>query len=106
MLARVDQDARQLCQGEKKLWFFSFFFFLSPTRKKEKKTHASLKKKKCQATYAALASTYGFLSPDLWPKTRFTKPPLQEFTDLLAKPAVAGGGRRGDRDDAPEPDFY
>ena len=59
-----------------------------------------------KATYAALASTYGFLSPDLWPKTRFTKPPLQEFTDLLAKPAVAGGGRRGGGDDAPEQDFY
>jgi small subunit ribosomal protein S2e len=59
-----------------------------------------------KATYAALASTYGFLSPDLWPRTRFTKPPLQEFTDLLAKPAVAGGGRHRGGDDAPEQDFY
>ena len=42
-----------------------------------------------KATYAALAGTYGFLTPDLWSKTRFTKSPLQEFTDLLAKPAVA-----------------
>ena len=42
-----------------------------------------------KATYAALAATYGFLTPDLWSKTRFTKSPLQEFTDLLAKPAVA-----------------
>ena len=42
-----------------------------------------------KATYAALAGTYGFLTPDLWSKTRFTKSPLQEFTDLLAKPQVA-----------------
>lgn len=49
-----------------------------------------------KATYAALASTYGFLSPDLWAKTRFTAPPLQEFTDLLAKPIVAEKRRGGD----------
>lgn len=42
-----------------------------------------------KATFAALGATYGFLSPDLWRATRFSKPPLQEFTDLLAKPAVA-----------------
>jgi small subunit ribosomal protein S2e len=51
-----------------------------------------------KATYAALASTYGFLSPDLWAKTRFTAPPLQEFTDLLAKPVVAEKRRGGDDD--------
>ena len=37
-----------------------------------------------RATFYALASTYGFLSPDLWTETKYTKAPLQEFT---------GGGR-------------
>jgi small subunit ribosomal protein S2e len=41
-----------------------------------------------QATFYALQSTYGFLSPDLWAKTRFSKSPLQEFTDFLAKPIL------------------
>lgn len=41
-----------------------------------------------QATFYALQSTYGFLSPDLWPRTRFAKSPLQEFTDFLAKPLL------------------
>eukprot|EP00884_Botryococcus_braunii_P001271 jgi/Botrbrau1/11144/Bobra.182_2s0001.1 len=41
-----------------------------------------------KATFYALQSTYGFLSPDLWPKTRFSKSPLQEFTDFLAKPIL------------------
>ncbi len=39
-----------------------------------------------QATFAALQSTYDFLTPDLWQETRFEKQPLQEFTDFLAKP--------------------
>jgi small subunit ribosomal protein S2e len=30
--------------------------------------------------------TYGFLTPEFWLETRFTKTPFQEFTDLLAKP--------------------
>ena len=38
-----------------------------------------------KATFAALGNTYGFLTPDLWRETRYTKPPAQEFTDLLAK---------------------
>jgi len=41
-----------------------------------------------RATFIALSSTYGFLSPDLWKETRFSKTPFQEFTDLLAKPQV------------------
>ena len=31
-----------------------------------------------QATFYALRATYGFLSPELWRETRFTKSPLQE----------------------------
>jgi len=39
-----------------------------------------------KATFNALALSYGFLSPDLWIETKYTKSPLQEFTDFLAKP--------------------
>ena len=38
-----------------------------------------------KATYTAIAKTYGFLTPDLWKETVFTKSPYQEFTDHLAK---------------------
>jgi len=42
-----------------------------------------------KATFSALTKTYGFLTPDLWTETRFSKGPYQEFTDLLAKPYKA-----------------
>lgn len=42
-----------------------------------------------KATFAALENTYGFLTPELWKETKFKPSPLQEFTDLLAKPYVA-----------------
>merc|ERR1712184_174654 len=38
-----------------------------------------------KATYAAIAETYAYLTPDLWKETVFTKSPYQEFTDYLAK---------------------
>ena len=38
-----------------------------------------------KATYAAIAKTYSYLTPDLWKETVFTKSPYQEFTDWLAK---------------------
>jgi small subunit ribosomal protein S2e len=38
-----------------------------------------------KATYAAIAKTYSYLTPDLWKETVFTKSPYQEFTDYLAK---------------------
>ncbi|KAK9916059.1 hypothetical protein WJX75_007975 [Coccomyxa subellipsoidea] len=41
-----------------------------------------------KATFYALRATYGYLSPELWTATRYTKSPLQEFTDFLAKPTV------------------
>jgi small subunit ribosomal protein S2e len=41
-----------------------------------------------KATFMALASTYGFLSPDMWREAKLSKPPLQEFTDFLAKPII------------------
>jgi len=37
-----------------------------------------------KAVYFALKKTYGFLSPELWRETAFTKPPAQEFTDFLS----------------------
>ena len=37
-----------------------------------------------KATYFALKKTYGFLSPELWRETAFSKPPAQEFTDFLS----------------------
>jgi small subunit ribosomal protein S2e len=30
--------------------------------------------------------TYGFLTPEFWTETNFSKTPFQEFTDFLAKP--------------------
>ncbi|KAL6746775.1 component of cytosolic 80S ribosome and 40S small subunit [Haematococcus lacustris] len=40
-----------------------------------------------KATFNALAKTYGFLTPDLWRESKYTKSPLQDFSDFLAKPA-------------------
>ncbi|KAK1382629.1 hypothetical protein POM88_020364 [Heracleum sosnowskyi] len=39
-----------------------------------------------KATFDCLLKTYGFLTPDFWTETCFTKSPYQEHTDLLAKP--------------------
>merc|ERR1712233_186350 len=44
-----------------------------------------------KATYAAIAETYSYLTPDLWKETVFTKSPSQEFTDFLAKNHRAAG---------------
>merc|ERR1712209_19011 len=38
-----------------------------------------------KATYAAVAATYAYLTPDLWQETVFQKSPYQEFTDYLTK---------------------
>ncbi|CAH1273146.1 RPS2 [Branchiostoma lanceolatum] len=38
-----------------------------------------------KATFAAIANTYTYLTPDLWKDTVLTKPPYQEYTDYLAK---------------------
>ncbi|KAJ4823591.1 40S ribosomal protein S2-4 [Turnera subulata] len=39
-----------------------------------------------KATFDCLLKTYGFLTPDFWSVTRFTKSPYQEYFDLLSKP--------------------
>merc|ERR1739848_704638 len=52
-----------------------------------------------KATYAAIAKTYSYLTPDLWKETDFTKSPYQEFTDFLSKhhnPRVAAAAPRAD----------
>ena len=49
-----------------------------------------------QATFAALQSTYGFLTPELWRETKFQKSPMQEFTDFLAKPVIADINAKAD----------
>jgi len=38
-----------------------------------------------KAAFDALSHSYGFLTPDLWKETKFTKAPYQEHTDYLAK---------------------
>jgi small subunit ribosomal protein S2e len=37
-----------------------------------------------KATYAAMAMTYSYLTPDLWKETVYTKAPFQEYSDHLA----------------------
>lgn len=38
-----------------------------------------------KATYAAIAKTYAYLTPDLWKDVALSKPPYQEFADYLSK---------------------
>lgn len=44
-----------------------------------------------KATYAAIAKTYSYLTPDLWRETVFTKSPYQEHTDFLMKTHARSG---------------
>jgi small subunit ribosomal protein S2e len=39
-----------------------------------------------KATFDCLMKTYGFLTPEFWKETRFSRSPFQEFTDSLSKP--------------------
>merc|ERR1712054_649460 len=47
--------------------------------------HTRTKANFMKAAFEALRATYGYLTPDLWKPTYFTKPPFQEFTDFLAQ---------------------
>lgn len=38
-----------------------------------------------KATYAAIAKTYAYLTPDLWKENPLSKAPYAEFADFLAK---------------------
>jgi len=51
-----------------------------------------------KATFDAVASTYTYLSPDLWTPTHFIKSPYQEFTDYLKDNKVARPKKVNSRD--------
>lgn len=55
-----------------------------------------------KATYAAIAKTYSYLTPDLWRETVFTKSPYQEYTDYLMKHHLPAGGLQRNMLDATE----
>ncbi|MBA0689328.1 hypothetical protein Goari_007062 [Gossypium aridum] len=38
-----------------------------------------------KATFECLLKGYGFLTPDFWKETHFTRSPFQEYSDLLGK---------------------
>jgi len=40
-----------------------------------------------KATFAAISSTYGYLTPNLWKETRIGKAPFQEHSEFLAQTA-------------------
>merc|ERR1719310_489423 len=47
--------------------------------------HTKTKGNFARAAFDALTHSYGFLTPDLWKDTKFTKVPYQEHTEYLAK---------------------
>lgn len=49
-----------------------------------------------RATYDALLNTYGFLTPDLWPKTDFLPSPFIRYADFLQE-SQEKRGPRGDK---------
>ncbi len=52
-----------------------------------------------KATYDALTNTYGFLTPDLWPKTDFLASPFIRYSTQLQEQAERKPrGERGDRE--------
>eukprot|EP00032_Breviata_anathema_P000383 JZ549053.1.p1 GENE.JZ549053.1~~JZ549053.1.p1 ORF type:complete len:115 (+),score=51.58 JZ549053.1:382-726(+) len=38
-----------------------------------------------KATFYAIAASYEYLTPDMWPQQRVPMTPFQEFTDVLSK---------------------
>ena len=42
-----------------------------------------------KATFDCLQKTYGFLTPEFWKETRFSRSPYQEHTDFLSTKAVS-----------------
>lgn len=48
-----------------------------------------------KATFDAIKKSYEYLTPDLWPETKFIASPYQAHTDFLAQPKTkAGEGKR------------
>jgi small subunit ribosomal protein S2e len=54
-----------------------------------------------KATFDALSNTYGFLTPDLWPKTDFLPSPFIRHADQLEQFGERKRAERGDRGDRP-----
>ncbi len=69
--------------GSLPVYFFSDW--LQPFCSRSEFSTAPLFVVTTQATFQALAATYGFLTPELWRETQFAKSPLQEFTDFLQR---------------------
>ncbi len=38
-----------------------------------------------KATFAAIANTYSYLTPDMWPEAKLNRGPFQEYSDYLSK---------------------
>lgn len=52
-----------------------------------------------KATYAAIAKTYAYLTPDLWKEMPLSRTPYQEYADFLVKnhkPSAPGAPARPD----------
>merc|ERR1712071_429945 len=47
-----------------------------------------------KATYAAIAKTYAYLTPDLWTETVFVNSPYQDHSDFLSKNHRTGGTQK------------
>lgn len=47
-----------------------------------------------KATYAAIAKTYAYLTPDLWKDLPLGKSPYQEYAEFLAQSTKPGVGVR------------
>lgn len=56
-----------------------------------------------KATYAGIANTYSYLTPDLWKENVFSKSPYQEFTDYLAKNHTRAAAAQRDEAAADKP---
>ena len=54
--------------------------------------HTKTKGNFARAAFTALSHSYGFLTPDLWKETKFSKMPNQEHTAFLAKSTIAKRG--------------
>lgn len=47
-----------------------------------------------KATYAAIAKTYAYLTPDLWKEMQLGKTPYQEYANFLAETNKGISGRQ------------
>jgi len=57
-----------------------------------------------KATFDGLAKSYGYLTPDLWPKTRLMKTPFQEHADFLLATSSKGGKEKAIKQQPQQPE--